>query len=77
MLVRFTEFSSLPQVSCRAVVCRGGEACALAKRWCLTVCLTSHRVEIRPRPLDTDPDLEFVHYGPGGHESGRLCILRG
>jgi hypothetical protein len=71
MLACLTEFSALPQLSPRAVVRRGGEACALAQRWCLTACLTSDRVEIRPLGLSiTEPDPEFVHYGPDGHEMG-------
>jgi hypothetical protein len=71
MLVCLTEFSALPQVSPRAVIRRGDEACALAQRWCPTACPTSDRVEIRPLGLSiTEPDPQFVHMDLDGHEMG-------
>lgn len=42
-MVCLAEMSALSQVKGRAVARREGEACALAERWCLTVCLRSDR----------------------------------
>jgi hypothetical protein len=71
MLVCLTEFSALPQVSRRAVVRQGGKACALAQRWCLTVCLTSDRCRKPALGLSiTEPDLEFSTLDPAGMRWG-------